>query len=50
MKHKEAIKKAASMGIKLTITNQSSGKVLFPEKLEQATKVLAKLKNPPLPA
>lgn len=49
MKHEKAIKKAASMGIKLTISKESSDKVFFPEKLEMAKKVIAKLKMP-LPA
>ena len=43
MTNEEAIKLAASMGVKLTITNQSSSEILFPEKLEMANKVIAKL-------
>jgi hypothetical protein len=49
MKQKGAIKTATSLGIKLKVVKKSSGKVLFPEKLEKANKILAKLKTP-LPA
>jgi hypothetical protein len=49
MKQKGAIKTAASLGIKLKVVKKSSGKVLFPEKLAKANKMLAKLKMP-LPA
>ncbi len=49
MKQKGAIKTAASSGIKLTVGKKPSGKVLLPEKLAKANKMLAKLKMP-LPA
>ncbi len=49
MKQKGAIKTATSIGIKLKVGKKPSGKVLFPEKLEKANKMLAKLKMP-LPA
>jgi hypothetical protein len=49
MKQKEknkaqAAKKAASLGINLTVGKKSSGKVYFPEKLEQANKILSNMK------
>jgi hypothetical protein len=49
MKQKGAIKTATSLGINLKVSKKPSGKVLFPEKLEKANKILAKLKMP-LPA
>jgi|GEM_PF-1108972 len=49
MKQKEnnksqATKKAASLGINLKVSKKASGKVYFPEKLEQANKILSNLK------
>ena len=46
MKQKGAIKTAVSRGVKLKVVNKSSGKVLFPEKLAKANKILSKLKMP----
>jgi hypothetical protein len=46
MKQKGAIKTAPALGIKLKVAKESSGKVLFPEKLAKANKILAKLKIP----
>ncbi|HEY8391032.1 MAG TPA: hypothetical protein VIL26_08845 [Clostridia bacterium] len=40
----QAAKKAASLGINLKVGKKSSGKVLFPEKLEQANKILSNTK------
>ena len=41
---KQAAKKASSLGINLKVSKESSGKVLFPEKLEQANKMLSNMK------
>lgn len=52
MKQKQILKDAAYFGVKVTVDkslDMYSGKVLFPEKLEIAKKVVANLKMP-LPA
>jgi hypothetical protein len=49
MKQKDVIKTAATLGIKLKLDKKPSGKVLFPEKLAKANKILSKINNP-LPA
>ena len=41
---KEAIKKAASLGIRLKFSNKLSEKVYFPEKVELANKILSNTK------
>ncbi|MEO7311059.1 MAG: hypothetical protein ABIX01_11725 [Chitinophagaceae bacterium] len=46
MKNKDVIKKAESLGVKLKVGKTSSGKVLFPKKLEAANKMLDKLRIP----
>lgn len=38
------IKYAASLGIKLTVSDKPSEKIYFPEKLEEANKMLSKMK------
>ena len=40
----QAAKKAASLGMNLKVGKKSSGKVYFPEKLEQANKILSNMK------
>jgi hypothetical protein len=40
----QAAKKAASLGINLTVGKKPSQKVYFPEKLEQANKILSNIK------
>jgi hypothetical protein len=41
---KQSAKKAVSLGINLKVSKKSSGKVYFPEKLEQANKILSNMK------
>lgn len=47
MKTKKALKGASTMGVKVKrdkSLDKFSGKVLFPEKLEEANKIVSKLK------
>jgi hypothetical protein len=39
-----AIKFAASLGIKLTVSDKPSDKIYFPEKVEEANRVIANTK------
>jgi hypothetical protein len=40
------IKYAASLGVNLTVIDRPSAKNLFPEKLEEANRILANTKHP----
>jgi hypothetical protein len=41
---KQAAKKASSLGLNLKVSKEKSDKIYFPEKLEQANKILANTK------
>jgi hypothetical protein len=44
LRKERAIKFAASLGIKLTVSDKPSDKIYFPEKVEEANRVIANTK------
>ena len=46
MKKKDAVERAAALGINLTVGTKPAGKTKFPEKLAKANEILSKLKTP----